>query len=178
MQHSHKSIQKNPRSRVPKRSHRFGVGKEIGGAVYVHRTAEDVLPRAALSRAKEHCPADFEYHVVKYDYRRGIVSFVRSSDFDQSPEPSVEQVVTVYPDGRTVRRCYRDPPIYHHKWLFVRDDYDGFDVAESRTRSERIMALKGVDHSRIGKRQYWVDNVLPMLVGSGANSERAGREEL
>ena len=90
----------------------------------------------------------------------------------------MEQVVTVYADGRAVRRCYRDPPIYHHKWLFVRDDYDGFDVAESRTRSERIMMLEGVDHSRIGKRQYWIDNVLPMLVGSSGGRQAGGEPEL
>ena len=164
--------------RMPQRSSRFGIGKQIGGVVYVHRTAEDVLPEAVLSRAKERCPAVFDYHVVKYDYRRGIVSFVQSSDFDQSPEPSVEQVVTVYPDGRAVPRSYRDPPIYHHKWLFVREEYDGFDVGESRTRSERIMTLEGVDHSRIGKRQYWVDNVLALLVGSSSACERGGEAAL
>lgn len=160
--------------RMPQRSKRFGIGKDIGGAVYVHRTAEDVLPTAVLSTAKRQCPVDFHYDVVKYNYRRQIVSFVRSPDFDRSSEPSVKEVVTVHSDGTTVRRSYSDPPIYHHKWLFVCEGYEGFDVKESRARTKRIMALDGVDHSRIGKRRYWVEEVLPMLVGTSGGPELRG----
>lgn len=56
-----------------------------------------------------------------------------------------------------------DPYIYHHKWLFVADDYRGFDVAESKARSEQWIALGDVDRSRIGRKSYWEASVVPRI---------------
>jgi len=56
-----------------------------------------------------------------------------------------------------------DPYIYHHKWLFVADDYGGFDVDESKRRSLAWMSLPDIDKSRIGRKSYWEDHVLPRL---------------
>jgi len=56
-----------------------------------------------------------------------------------------------------------DPDIYHHKWLFVADDYQGFDVVASKTRSEQWIALGDVDRSRIGRKSYWEERVVPQL---------------
>ena len=57
-----------------------------------------------------------------------------------------------------------DPFIYHHKWLFVKDDYDGFDVEESKTRSRAWMALTDIDRTRIGKKSYWEGTVVQRLL--------------
>jgi hypothetical protein len=56
-----------------------------------------------------------------------------------------------------------DPYIYHHKWLFVSDDYEEFDVEASKSRSERWMALTDVDRSRIGRKSYWDEQVVPRI---------------
>jgi len=150
-----------------RRSKRYGVGKEIGGAVYIHRRYEDVLGEV-VAEAKERLPAGFEYQVVKYDARSGNVSFIESPDFDEADEPAVGEVVTVKPDGTVRRRrAADDPEIYHHKWLFVRDDYEGFDVEESRERSRAWTGLEGVDRTRIGRRSYWEREVVPRIGGSG-----------
>jgi hypothetical protein len=45
----------------------------------------------------------------------------------------------------------------------VADDYEGFDVEESKQRSRRQLSLEGVDRRRIGRRSYWVEKVLPRL---------------
>ena len=58
-----------------------------------------------------------------------------------------------------------DPYIYHHKWLFVADDYDGFDVEESKSRSDAWLALPQVDKSRIGRACYWHTHVVRRLDG-------------
>ncbi len=49
--------------RLPNRSKRFGVGKEIGGAVYLHRRYEARLGDA-VANAKKRLPADFDYQIV------------------------------------------------------------------------------------------------------------------
>lgn len=134
------------------------------GAVYVHRRYESRLG-AVVTKAKRKVPREFDYHIVKYDYQSESVSFIQCLDFDTAPEPAVGQIVSVRWYGTTHKRqppC--DPEIYHHKWLFVDDDYDGFDVEESKQRSLRWSSLEGVDRRRIGRKGYWERCILPRLV--------------
>lgn len=145
------------------RSRRYGVGKDIAGAVYVHRQYEEVFGDVVLE-AKRHLPKSYEYQVVKYDARTGNVSFVESKDFDSTDEPTVGEVVIVRKDTTTRhQRRLDDPPIYHHKWMFVRDDYRGFDVEASKRRSKQWLSLANVDRSRIGRLSYWRSQVIPRL---------------
>ncbi len=154
-----------PMTRIhfPRRSSRYGVGKEIGGAVYVHRRYEHVLG-AAVEEARRHLPPDFRYTVVKLNLTNQSVSFVEVADFDSALEPTIDTIIIVRPDGSTKRISPpSDPFIYHHKWLFVKDDYDGFDVEQSRARSRAHMALPDIDRRRIGKKNYWNTEVVPRL---------------
>ena len=148
---------------LPRRSSQFGVGKEIAGKVYVHRDYANRLGDVVAKAAKR-LPDDFEYAVVKYDTRSRAVSFIASLDFDTADEPTVGDVITVSCDGTTRRRSQRsDPQIYHHKWLFVADDYAGFNVAVSKCRSATWLALDDVDKARIGTKSYWEANVAGRL---------------
>lgn len=148
---------------LPKRSKRFGVGKEIGGAVYVHRDYEIVLG-PSIENAKLQLPAAYEYNVVKFGIHNGNFSFILCPDFDTEPEPHISRVFIVKPNGgaRLVSQP-KDPNIYHHKWLFVASDYAGFDVSESEVRSRRWLGLPNVDKSKIGRQGYWRTNVLPRI---------------
>jgi hypothetical protein len=149
---------------LPKRSKSYGVGKEIGGAVYVHRRYEHVFG-TAVEVARRHLPPDFSYTVVKLNLATESFSFVAVADFDTAPEPTIGTVIAVSTDGYCRRiQPPKDPFIYHHKWLFVADDYDGFDVEESKARSRAWMALVDVDRTRIGRRSYWQSRVLPRLL--------------
>jgi hypothetical protein len=86
------------------------------------------------------------------------------ADFDTAPEPTIGTIIAVKTDGSCRRTAApSDPFIYHHKWLFVDDDYDGFDVEESKRRSVAWLALPDVDKSRIGRRSYWRQHVEPRL---------------
>ncbi|NLY01884.1 MAG: hypothetical protein GXY83_37845 [Rhodopirellula sp.] len=149
---------------LPRRSRKYGVGKEIGGAVYVHRRYQHVFG-SAVEEAQKHLPPDFSYTVVKLNLANNSLSFVAVADFDTAPEPTIGAVVTVKTDG-SCRRMQppSDPFIYHHKWLFVKDDYDGFDVEESKVRSRAWMALADIDRTRIGKKSYWQSKVVPRLL--------------
>lgn len=153
-------------TKLPKRSKRFGVGKEIGGAVYVHRQYEGVLPEE-VTEAKRALPDDFDYDVVKFDLQSKATSFIRSADFDTAHEPTVGQSIRVAHD-KSIKRTdpSSDPFIYHHKWLFVSDDYTGFKVQASIRRSQQWLALDDIDTRRIGRRSYWEQHVIPRLAKS------------
>ena len=151
-------------NQFPKRSGRFGVGKEIGGAVYVHRQYESVLP-AAVQNAKLFLPKDFAYTVIKYVLADDTVSFIESPDFDSADEPTVGNLYTIKNDGKaSFRRKLTDPWIYHHKWLFVADDYAGFDAAASKLRSRQWLSLDDIDFQRIGKESFWTEHVVARLI--------------
>lgn len=154
------------RFKQPSRSLKYGVGKEIAGKIYVHRDYANRLG-AVVAKAAKRLPDDFEYAVVKYDTRSGAISFIASLDFDTASEPTVGDVITVLSDGTTRRRSQRaDPQIYHHKWLFVADDYAGFDVEVSKCRSATWLVLEDVDKSRIGTRSHWDEHVVPRISSS------------
>lgn len=148
---------------LPKRSLTFGVGKEIGGAVYVHRSYLELLPKIALE-CSECVSEKLIFSVVKYSEKANTVSFINSPDFDDSSEPVVGDLATVTFDGKiTMRMRLADPYIYHHKWLFVKDDYFGFDVEESKRRSLSWLGIDGIDKKRIGRLSYWTEHVIPRI---------------
>jgi hypothetical protein len=146
-----------------KRTNKFNhIGKEIGGEVYCHKQYEDQFPGDVLAAAKVKLPEDFDYQVVKYNPKNNAFSFIKSNDFDSDPEPSVNGGMVVKADG-TTKRFGDCGWIYHHKWMWVADDYTGFDVQESKLRSLEWASLPGVDRTRIGQRKFWNTNVIPLL---------------
>ena len=148
---------------LPKRCPKYGVGKRIGGAIYVHRDFEHVLGQP-MEEAKSRLPEGFEYTVIKHNEMNGNFSFIYCPDFDSSPEPATGNYAVVKLDGSwSVRPALSDPYIYHHKWLFVDDDYHGFDVEESKRRSAVWMSLPEVDKSLIGRASYWYTEVVPRI---------------
>ena len=150
-------------AKLPKRSSKYSVGKEIGGAIYLHRCYESVLP-AVVQECKQRIVEDLNYTIVKYSKIAETVSFIECPDFDSADEPEVGALITVGFNGFIkLRRRLADPYIYHHKWLFVREDYDGFDVQESRERSRLWLNLPNVDKRRIGRKSYWNKHVVPRI---------------
>lgn len=148
-------------TKLPKKSP-LGVGKLIGGCLYIHKKYEDILSDALLSKAKG-VINDFEYTIIKHNTKTNGLTFIDSPDFDTSPNPIVGASILIRNDG-TIRKMspLSDPWIYHHKWLMVKDDYEGFDVEESKKYSIKWMKLKP-NKSRIGKKSYWDKNILLFL---------------
>lgn len=152
-----------PKVVLPKRCSKHGVGKRIGGAVYVHRQYGDVLGEA-VATAKATLPSGFDYTVIKHNESNGNVSFIHCPDFDTADEPSTGNYAVVGADGTIkLHSALADPYIYHHKWLFVAEDYQGFDVDQSQERSAAWMSLDNVDKSLIGRASYWNNEVVPRL---------------
>jgi hypothetical protein len=150
---------------VPQR-YKGDVGKFIGGDLYVHKSAMDILPIKELERAESKLPEDFEYEIVKYNASQGSFSFIGSPDWNTANEPIVGDAYKVNSNGDvTITRQKADPQIYHHKWNFVRDDYNGFDVRQSIQRSIDWYrdAKEEVNMFKIGTKSYWNANAEPLI---------------
>lgn len=123
---------------VVKRS-KYGVGKQMGSQVYLHKDyVSDVIPKKVWENALKvlsDADSDFEYNCVMYDTKTGNVRFDEAPNFDESREPIVGDTITVKPEG-TVKHGHSNY-IWHHKWLWVKNDYQGFDVNQSKAWSNK-----------------------------------------
>ena len=113
---------------------KYGVGKLIGGCIYLHKDyVDDVIPQDDYDEALDILYDDypnFSFNTVKYDPAKNCISFIECPDFDTAREPVVGDYVVVYIDKGLTKKGHSNS-IYHHKWLWVDDDYDGFDVNKS-----------------------------------------------
>lgn len=140
--------------------------KKIGGAVYLHRS---ILDHVSMDQEKliNHClnilaKSQYSKVISTFDIvkiEKETVSFIECEDWDSASEPIVGDAFKVYLDGRVkVTKKKNNPQIYHHKWMFVADDYDGFDVAAAKKWSEKweaILPRTREVKSRIGYKDYW-----------------------
>ncbi len=147
-----------------KRSRKYGVGKQVGNTIYLHKSVEDKLPSEVLVLAKEKLPTDFDYTIVKFDESNGNVTFINSPDWDSSDEPIVGDAILIRGDGseRLIKQK-KSPQIYHHKWLFVNDGYSGFNTEESKERSRKWLKVPNIEFNKIGYKNYWDTNVVPNI---------------
>jgi len=154
------------------------VGKRIKGIIYFHRmyihsmifeykllSAEDFQMAGRKAKIEYN-----EYHVIKWDKGKRRISFILCNEFNSKFEPTVEMTITVdLITGRVTRRDYRNsdnPPIYHHTWLMVEDDYPCINIHRGKIRSadieDAIKALK-IDKRLIGYKRYWEDICMPWI---------------
>lgn len=139
------------------RSSKYGVGKQIGGGVYVHKDyAADVVPadvwRKAQSLLASKYPG-FTFNAVKYDLKLGTVRFDEAADFDTAREPVPGNMVTVDTKTGIVSDIKNSQAIWHHKWLWVQDDYAGFDVVDSKMWSRHWTAM--LEGQASGSEKVW-----------------------
>ena len=155
---------KTEKGTVIKKSPKYGVGKQVGSTIYLHKSVEDRLPTTIVDNAKDKLPQDFNYDIVKYDEKNGNVTFISSPDWDIADEPLVGDAVLIRGDG-SIRYMEqrKSPQIYHHKWLFVGDDYQGFNVPDSMDRSKEWLSIPNINFNKIGYKNYWDNNILPQI---------------
>jgi len=136
-------------------------GKTCGSSLYVHRLYEEqVVPTSALLHAKRvliQYLNDTSYTGVKYDRRTGNVTFQWCDDFDTADEPTVGRCFVLTGQGRVkIIEKKEDPQIWHHKWMWVADDYKGFNVEASKKHSELwTKHVSPEERRRIGTKSFW-----------------------
>ena len=120
---------------VAKRGKR--IGKTIMGSLYIHKSAISNLTEDEfhLYKTKLDCISEleFEFDVIKINFKDCEVSFIQSPDWDSANEPTVGDSICVKRDN-SIRKTNGSNLIYHHKWMFVDDSYSGFSVSESKLR--------------------------------------------
>ena len=132
-----------------KRSAKYGVGKEIGGKIYFHKDyASRIVPQEILDSCKEaldYYYSDLDYNCMRYDPKTQSISFQEAPDFDTAREPVVGDYVTVFYDPNKDPKDFKmssghSDYVWHHKWLFVDNNYTGFDVGDSWNWSKKWLS--------------------------------------
>lgn len=139
------------------------VGKDIGGFVYFHKNYIKEFPlwEDNIINKSKLLPKDFKWNTLKYNTKLGNVTFINSPNFDTADEPISADNYTVDNDGNLKHYKFpNNPSIWHHKWIWVMDDYKGFNVEESKKRS--IFWNKELEgyhdpkiRSKIGSAKIW-----------------------
>lgn len=167
-----------------------GIGKVLGRNKWVHASALPALSAAERGLVGKALQAIQREKGIEIDFRKdvvikinpvengGAITFCYSPDWKTASEPECGPMVGVSglvtgPLKFRVTRPAADPYVYHHKWMFVDDDYRGFSVAQAKRWSEtwenspvvRALCADKDEHFRlkIGKKQYWHATVLGPL---------------
>jgi len=120
---------------------KLGVGKLIGGQIYLHKDYYNLLPDIGpelFEEFEEEVP--FNFNCLRYDVKKQELAFVESPDFDTADEPVVGKMFVVDKDGNTRTTRFFNQ-IWHHKWLWVDNSYTGFDVADSWEWSKEWLSV-------------------------------------
>jgi len=137
-------------------------GKQMGNYVYIHRNYSYVLPepervyKAGQALVASHPKFAQVYNCIRYDLNRGLVRFDEAPEFDLISEPAVGNWVVVDPEIDRVIQEGCTVFIWHHKWMWVMNDYDGFDVRASRAWSR--MWLRKIS-SPSGSKNIWLNQI-------------------
>lgn len=130
---------------------KFGVGKMVGSKVYFHKSVWDqIVPQYVWDQAQQIMDTpevheklwergcfEWEYETICYDLKNPtMLRFDSCPSFNLQREPTVGWMMFVNIENGSVSFKYNQQ-IYHHKWLWVSKDYDGFDIKESYEWSKR-----------------------------------------
>jgi hypothetical protein len=135
---------------------KFGVGKQVGSKIYFHKSVWDkIIPEDIWNKALVIMDSDkvheelwndreikeWEYGTICYDLKNPTV--IRFDDnqemFDVQSEPTVGYMMFVDTANESIYIKWNQQ-IYHHKWLFVKPDYEGFNVQKSYEWSEEWLS--------------------------------------
>jgi hypothetical protein len=135
--------------------YRDNVGKDVGGQIYVHKNyADEIVPTDTLAKAElilQTQYPDFQYNTIMYDRKKGTVRFDEAPDFDTAREPIPGNYVIVDPVTGQTKTGYSDY-IWHHKWQWVKNDYKGFNVADSWNWSKQWLSVLRPTEDKVSNR--------------------------
>ena len=162
--------------------------KKVGANYYAHVSNIEELGKA-LPLKDQGVLIDFlyngivsllDYDVIKIDVTNRNISLIKCFEWNTLPEPWVKSTtVYSYCDFKKIRYIeYKTEncPIYHNKWMFVADNYTGFNIQESKNRA-KLLETKIPNYkqhkSKIGYFSYWKrllqDNNISLTEEGGDN---------
>jgi hypothetical protein len=150
---------------------KFGVGKQVSSKIYFHKSVWDkIVPKDVWDKAQQIMQSleteqklwqmgwtEFEYEIVCYDLNNPkVIRFDGCPGFNLQNEPTVGWMMFVDTEIGSVSFKYNQQ-IYHHKWLWVSEDYEGFDVGGSYEWSKRW--LSRLPEVASGYRHKWEEQL-------------------
>ena len=132
------------------------VGKRVGNNLYIHISATNTLTNEEISLVYQKICLElnyFDYNILKINTKENKVSFINSLDWDIVSEPEVGDCYSVN-EKNEIKFIKSKGQIYHHKWQFVQEDYEYFDVAESKRWSETWQNSDVVKQLKIKDKNY------------------------
>lgn len=136
------------------------VGKRVGGQLYLHRDYLHLArPELNVATLERRCP--FPFRCVMLDADRDLVRLDEALDFDSAREPSPGRMLTLrgLSTGALGQATERSSSsIWHHKQLWVQDDYPGFDVDAAWRWSERWLAA--LTETASGSPKVWEQQLM------------------
>ena len=151
----------------------MSIGKQIGSALYIHRSAVEALssPRQALLQKGEVMLEDLTSlgaNVLKIDSDTSRVSFLQYGNFIDDPFPSLLTARTVdLLERKQTTRDYRrskNPPILHRKELLLLPTDPQQIRFRKLTESLDRLGLYSEAH-KIGHLRQWADRLAEAGVG-------------
>ena len=142
------------------------LGKRISCHLWIHKNyVNDIFTEEEFMKFHSKVPTTLNYNILRIDLSKNEIAFICCNDFDTSNEPIVGDSIRItkednYYSASKINKQPQNPLIYHHKWLFVKDNYKGFNVEKSKERSLEWKRVLGVDKkvsSRIGRLSFWND---------------------
>lgn len=137
--------------------------KKIGNSIYVHRSNIKELDieqiRLVNKRASQLLDSGYGVDTSIIKITGEAVSFIECEGWDELKEPIVGNAYSVKPDGsvKITKKRKNNPQIYHHKWMFVSEDYTGFDIEKEKEWSKKWQSVvpKGLSSS-LGSQENWL----------------------
>ena len=137
------------------------VGKQLPGAIAIHRSALSKLP--ALLRVYEGCASRIygrlkDANIIKLYYDRPKVSYLFYPDFDQVAHPTLQTTMEVNLNNQSV--LYNDlsqhpnPLVLHHKDALVAPSYQRYEEFQQLVNSETQLGLLR-DRDLIRRQEQW-----------------------
>lgn len=173
-----KAIPLNEKGKPDKNYTPFSVGKPVGSQIYFHKNyAEYVVPADELQKARAIAEREgFDYNCMMYDKKEHVVRFDEAPDFDTAREPITGKNMKVYPNGKVVYSDgseSQERQIWHHKWMWVADDYQGFDVEESKDWSRKWLKANAYQGKAPGFLSQWKERLKDIGLGDEVDNTKS-----
>ena len=135
--------------------------------IYFHKNYVRLFPQK-LQDAIKFLPKHLEFNIIKYNSKDETASFILSPDFDEAYHPTIVQSakVDLNNNGKPLKiyRYKNNLKIYHHRWVFVKDDYKGFDVKKDKKWSALWSKVPRLNHLKYGTLENWTTHTLPRIL--------------
>lgn len=146
--------------------------KKIGGRWYFHKSNIPSLDMDQLhsinqaAQAVDYIGGYDDWNCIRVKYSKYFhdfseIAFQYSPDFDTAPEPEVKYTIICakpdYMNNWVIKdiRTHKNT-IWHHKWMWVDPSYTGFNVEESKKRSELWKPhVSKSELRKIGNKLFW-----------------------